>query len=56
MRRDLTDHEREVYSDTRACRELGWVPLGWAERVLRERRFGVDTEERVVVLVLGRRT
>lgn len=46
--------EVAAYSETRACREVGLVPLAWTERVLRERRFGVDHEERVVVLVLGR--
>lgn len=46
--------EVAAYSDTRACRELGIVPLGWSERVIREPRYGRDHVEHVVVLVLGR--
>ncbi len=49
-----TDAERATYGDTRACRELGIVPLGWVEREVRTVHYGEETVRREVVLVLGR--
>lgn len=46
--------EVAAYADTRACSELGLVPLRWDEVEEREVALGVERASCSVVLVFGR--